>query len=115
MELVHVVRRVDAVGGAEGAEHLGGELEVDHVDGFVALDSEAPLRDAHHKGVPFARSLVAEHLGGKLLEGVVGRSAKGMCTVGKKIFSRHFRLPTHASPSGTSMTSERSMKQSSET
>ncbi len=61
MELVHMVRRIDSVILAECAEHLDGQLEVDHIDHIIVGDSELTPRKFHYKCVPFAVFYVAKH------------------------------------------------------
>ena len=45
---------IDAVRRAEGAEQLGRQLEIDHVDHLVATDAELTASTPHDNGVPFA-------------------------------------------------------------
>lgn len=40
MELVHVIRQVDAFCSAERAEHLHRQFQIDHVDDLVAVNPE---------------------------------------------------------------------------
>ena len=85
VQLVHVVGGIDAVGRAEGAEHFGRQLQVDHVDDLVAVETEFATGNAHRDGVPF--SAVAMPQDGRFripVEGVIRRGAKGRQTVRKK-------------------------------
>ena len=40
MELVHMVRRIDTVSCTKRSEHLGRELQINHVDYLVAVKSK---------------------------------------------------------------------------
>ena len=76
MELIHVIRGVDAVRRSERAEHLGRLLEVDYVDDLVAIKTELAAAYLHHDRVPFAVVRVPQYRSFKVvLEGIVSRGA----------------------------------------
>ena len=82
MELIHVIGGIDAICLAEGAEHLHGQLHIDHVDDLVALLTELAARYLHHDGVPLAGGGMAKRRGDKIiLKGIVRKCSVGLCTM----------------------------------
>ena len=60
MKLVHMIGGINSVGCAEGALHLKRQLQIDHIDHFIVVESELPAGYAHHDGVPFAVAAVTK-------------------------------------------------------
>ena len=67
MELVHMIRWINTVSRAEGAEHLGRQLQIDNVDNFVAVKSKLTPGHAHHYRIPLAVIHVPKHRRFKIL------------------------------------------------
>ena len=90
MEFVHVIRRVDTVIRVKRAEHFCRELEINYIDGLVAVKTELSTGYAHSNSVPLAVVRMAEHSRDKIFfEGIVWRRAVSGEAVGKKLLFCH--------------------------
>ena len=93
MALVHVVSGIDTVGGTEGAEHLGRELEVDHINKLVAVKAKLAPWHAHHDCIPFAAVGMTEYRRLKIvIKRIVRHGAVGALAVREKVLFCHKSL-----------------------
>ena len=91
MKLVHVIRRIHAVSCSEGAEHLGWQFEIYHVDHLIAVETELAAGHTHHDCVPLAVIAVTEHGGFEvLIEGIIGDGVVGGEAVGEEGLFGHW-------------------------
>ena len=68
----------------KGGDHLGGDLEIDHVHVSLSRQPQLGAGDAHGDGEPLAVARMAEDGSDEvLLKGVVGGDAVGVGDVGK--------------------------------
>ena len=94
MELIHVIRGIDAVCRAEGAEQLDRMLHIDNADFLIAVKAELAARKRHHEGVPLAVLRMAKDSRFKILiEGIIGGGAVRIKAVFKKILFCHNLSP----------------------